>query len=162
MDETFPSGTCAIISPRTPPQGRAWGRGGGHRAGAGQGPGAGAGAGARAGAGAGAGATGRGQGQATPPAAGQKLVQEDGTYPPVGHTVHGGRGKPRHLPLAKNPFRRTGHTVHVWAGPKHAISCTNPVKSTIHLIGLIFLASNSLKKANLHTCISLHYRNVQY
>jgi len=30
--------------------------------------------------GAGAGATGRGQGQATPPAAGQKLVQEDGTY----------------------------------------------------------------------------------
>ena len=69
--------------------------------------------------GAGAGTTGRGQGQATPPAAGQKTVQEDGT-------------------------------VYVWAGPKHAIPCTNSVKSTRHLIGLIVLSSNSLKKTSIY------------
>jgi len=80
----------AIISPRTPPQGRAWGRGGGHRAGAGAGQGQGAGTG-----------TGAGAHRRGPPG--------------------GGSGKPRHLPLAKNPFSRTGYTVHVWAGRKHAI-----------------------------------------
>ena len=83
MDETFPSGTYAIISPRTPPQGRAWGRGGGHRAGAGASHATCRWPKTRSGGRdipTGGTYRSRGQGQATPPAAGQKPVQEDGTY----------------------------------------------------------------------------------